>query len=653
MEGHVRRRVEVRHVDGERNIPFGRDVGLGRGFHAVRRFRGRRHLAHLSAVCLRTQNGGPADRHEGVRREVAHDERTLGLGRSLYRRDRSYVDVVVVLRREREILVRTQGSVNRDVARRIDQGHRHGRDGNLAFLISREEMTVILPGRRIADLDAGTVLGIGRDVTARRYGTALGDGHVRAAAEVHVFNGRAHKIRKEAPSDLFAHGGEIESESVVDHVHGLGREIHVSARLERARDRHVRRHVCGRNARLSVDVLIDVPFFGFREEGSALDVVARVRRARFGRDVARRLHDGVLFHRDRSLAVDFRGGQIAEAHAFLPGKTKRTVVPFGARHEQNVARLRIRHETEIGLTQTRIRGDAVRLVLDVDHVGKVADARLDTSFARHVYFSCGKRNAVASVDAARNRNDARRIDRIGAFFQGLREFGRIRFVRGGTVLHGRNPLVKAFLRRNRDGKASRVDDARGPDHHAARRNEVEVAPDLSVLEGVHRAVHLDPRIDEVQEPIGFAAAHLRAEMQIGDVPLVELELIEPVDAGAVLHLLRRDVETSVGGLEFRPAGTRDHARRQSGRRQQSAQRARKNRSRRASRDRLHKSRPLTALAAGSFRFVGDDVGGSNLVPENLEDLIHTPASISKSFPFTACSQDLTRSRQPQGRTSPC
>ena len=220
--------------------------------------------------------------------------------------------------------------------------------------------------------------------------------------------------------------------------------------------------------------------------------------------------------------------------------------------------------------------------------------------------------AVARVDAALHGDHARGIDRHAITCAEVLEKGIIESPRLITVGKVR-PRVELILRRDRRREAAGVDDARRSHHHADRGDEIEVAADLIVLHGVHDAVNLDLCIDEVEELL------TGAELQIRNLIRIHRELSELVDAGlAVVDVLGgRDVEDLVR-LVRRHGGAAPSAHDARGRDTPGSQ-SRKEERRKALLDRgAH-----FALAEGGLRFIRRNKLSAGLVPEYLEDRVHT------------------------------
>ena len=107
--------------------------------------------------------------------------------------------------------------------------------------------------------------------------------------------------------------------------------------------------------------------------------------------------------------------------------------------------------------------------------------------------------------------------------------------------------------RNHPHKTSRIDNARRPYRHAFGADEIQIAADAVVLDGVYRALYVNFALDQVYQVVGLICRlALQMEMHIGDIALGNFKLLETVIAKInpviLQYLLGIDiVYFSVGG----------------------------------------------------------------------------------------------------------
>ena len=102
-------------------------------------------------------------------------------------------------------------------------------------------------------------------------------------------------------------------------------------------------------------------------------------------------------------------------------------------------------------------------------------------------------------------------------------------------------MLKIFLGRSSYHQLAGIDDTGAADNHALRAEEIEVAPNGIILNGIDSTCHIDAVLNKVKQGICLWTVFLGLEVKVGNIIRCHIKALETVQGGIICHMLCVDI----------------------------------------------------------------------------------------------------------------
>ena len=102
-------------------------------------------------------------------------------------------------------------------------------------------------------------------------------------------------------------------------------------------------------------------------------------------------------------------------------------------------------------------------------------------------------------------------------------------------------MLEIFLSRSSYHQLAGIDDAGAADNHSLRAEEIEIAPNGIILNGVDSTCHIDAVLNKVKQGICLRTVFLCLEVKVGNIIRCHIKVLETVQGGIICHLLCVDI----------------------------------------------------------------------------------------------------------------